>query len=356
MKLDTLLLLLSVPLLLRCSYLGKGEEVPRSVASSPPPVTQVDGFVTQEEILQNVVNATGSLLPNESVQIGPEQAGKLVAIYFKESSYVKEGALLAKIDDRELKAQLEKLRVQERMAVKEEERALALRKIEAIPQDELDRLTNTREQIQAEINVIEIQLDKTQIRAPFSGLVGLRQVSLGAYITPSESIAELKQIHPLKLEFDVPEKYMTDIHSGQKVTFSIVGFTEPFTATIYATSTDVTPSTRSFKVRAQCPNPGGALKPGNFAKVDVITGINEHAIMVPSDAVIPVIDGQKVFLAKAGLVEEKMVETGTREGTMIEIRSGLTANDTVIVSGLLALSQGMPVGVENIVEYANYLN
>ena len=326
------------------------------MSASAPRAMQVEGFVAKAERLENIINATGSLLPNESVAISPERAGKLAKIFFKESSHVRAGELLAKIDDQELVAQLDKLKVQERIAIKEEERGQELRKIEAIPQDEFERLVNTREQIQAEMKLIGVQIEKTEIRAPFSGLIGLRNLSLGAYVTPSQSIAELQQTNPLKLEFDVPEKYMLQVNKGQKVAFDVVGFEDPFEAIIYATSVEVMANTRTFKVRARSANPKGVLRPGNFAKVDVITGVNEQAIMVPSDAVIPSIAGQKVFVSKAGQVEERMVETGTRSGIMIEVMSGLMENDTVIVSGLLALSAGMPIQISNLVDYKTHLN
>jgi len=335
------------------------DEKSESQTSIPAPTTgpmAVDVYVAQEQILQNIINATGSLLANESVDIGPERAGKLVKLYFTESSYVKKGQLLAKIDDEELNAQLNQLKVEESMAIREEERAAELRKIDAIPQDEFERLQNSREQIQARIDLTQVQINKTNIKAPFSGLVGLRNVSLGAYVSPTQSIVELQQTNPLKLEFDIPEKYMREVDIGQKVSFEIIGFDEPFSATIYATSTAIASSTRSFKVRARCSNPKGLLKPGNFAKVEVITGTNSHAIMLPSDAVVPVIDGQKVFVAKSGQVEERMVTTGIREGIMIEVISGISHNDTIIVSGLLSIAPGMPVQVGEIVEFNTHLN
>ncbi len=338
-----------------CSSVS-GDE-PKKANPTPPRMTMaVEGFVAQEQRLESIVNATGSLLPNELVQISPERAGKLIHLPLKESTFVKKGTMLAKIDDQELQAQLNKLNVQLRMAAKEAERGRDLRKIEAIPLEELERLENAQEQLEADISLTEVLLEKTNIRAPFSGLLGLRNVSLGAYVTPSESIVSLQQINPLKVEFDVPEKYMQQVNIGQKVTFEVVGFSEPFVASIYATSANVTPSTRTFKVLARCANPGGRLKPGNFAKVEVITGVNEHAIMLPSDAVIPVISGQKVFVAEGGKVSERLVETGMREGTMIEIISGVQVQDTVIVSGLLALSEGMNVTVSEIVSYSTHLN
>ena len=316
----------------------------------------VEGFIARGERLERIINATGSLLANESVQISPERAGKLVHLAVREAAYVKKGTLLAKIDDQELQAQLKKLEVQERMAARDVERSKALRAIEAVPLEEVERLENTWEQIQADIALTKIQIDKSEIRAPFAGLLGLRNVSLGAYVAPNESIIELQQINPLKLEFDVPEKYMRDIATDQKVSFEIVGFEDPFVATIYAASIDVSPSTRSFKVRARCPNPGRKLKPGNFAKVEVITGVNAEAIMLPSDAVIPVIDGQKVMVAEEGKVAERMVETGSRRGIMIEIQSGVQEGDTVLVSGLLALSSGMEIEISDIVVYDAHLN
>ncbi|MCB0687963.1 MAG: efflux RND transporter periplasmic adaptor subunit [Saprospiraceae bacterium] len=341
---------------LGCSTKDKPDET----ASSPPaPVSKgitVDVFVAVESKLENIINATGSLLSNELVQIAPDRSGKLIQLNFNESSYVKEGSLLAKIDDEELKAQLAKQKVQETMAIREEERAQELRKIDAIPQDEFERLQNAREQIQADIKITQVQIAKTGVRAPFSGIVGLRNLSLGAYVSPSQSIVELQQTNPLKLEFDIPEKFMQQIKVGQKVTFSIVGFEKPFDATIYATSTEITPSTRSFKVRARCANPAGTLKPGNFAKVEVITGVNEHAIMLPSDAVVPVIDGQKVFVIKEGKVDERNVATGDRKNTMIEIISGIQPGDTVIVSGLLSISQNMPVQAGQVIDYNTHLN
>lgn len=341
--------------LLACSSSEeKSTEVP--IPAPPANIMKVDVFVAREQTLESIINATGSLLPNESVEIAPERAGKLVKLYFDESTYVKAGDLLAKIDDEELKAQLKKLQVQESIAIREEERAAELRKIDAIPQDEFERLQNNREQIQADINLTEVQIGKTNVYAPFSGVIGLRNVSLGAYVSPSQSIAELQQTNPLKLEFDIPEKYMREVSIGQKVEFDIVGFEDSFSATIYATSTDISPATRSFKVRARCENPKGALKPGNFAKVEVITGTNSKAIMLPSDAVVPVINGQKVFITKSGKVEDRLVTTGAREGIMIEITSGVSANDTIIVSGLLAVAPGMPIAVGEIIEYDAHLN
>ncbi|MDH3649566.1 MAG: efflux RND transporter periplasmic adaptor subunit, partial [Saprospiraceae bacterium] len=141
------------------------------------------------------------------------------------------------------------------------------------------------------------------------------------------------------------------LRTGQSVTFSIVGFEEPFKAVIYAMATEISPTTRSFKVLAKCSNPKGQLRPGNFAKVDVTTGVNENAILIPTDAVIPVIDGQQVFVVRDGKVATRKVITGDRQGTMIEIKEGVESGDTVIISGLLNLSESVPVQVSNVVDF-----
>jgi len=311
----------------------------------------VDGFVAKGERLESVIGATGSLVANESVQITPERAGKLEEILFRESSYVRKGTILARMDDDELQAQLNKLRLQEQMALREETRGKQLLDIQGISKENYDRLVDELEQVRADIQLAEVQIAKTDIRAPFTGLLGLRAVSIGAYVSPSTPIVDLQQTNPIKLEFDVPERYMRDLEIGQSVIFSVVGFGEPFEAKIYATATEISPTTRSFKVLARCQNPNSILKPGNFAKVDVTTGVNENAVLIPTDAVIPVIEGQQVFLVKDGKSVSSMVNTGERRGSMIEIIEGVMPGDTIIISGLLSLSEAMPVNISSIVDF-----
>ena len=343
-------------LILSCNLGEENQTGQNSVQASSPRTMMVDGYVVVAEKLEQIVNATGSLLPNESVAISPERPGKLKEILFTESSYVKKGNLLAKIDNEELIAQLQKLELQEQMAAKEDARGKELLDISAISQEQYDQLLHTLNQIKADINLLKVQIDKTNVRAPFSGLLGLRNVSLGAYITPAESLVELQQINPIKLEFDVPEKFMRDIQAGQEVSFSIVGFNEPFQARIYATAPEISRTTRSFKVRARCPNTKGVLKPGNFAKVEVVTGVNTEATLVPTDAVIPVIDGQQLYVINNGLAEARSVVTGERRGIMMEIVEGVQPGDTVIVSGLLSISDGAPVAASSLVDYSKSLN
>lgn len=327
-----------------------------SPSGGPPPsraprVMNVDGFIAKGERLESVISATGSLVANESVQITPERAGKLEEILFRESSIVRKGNILARIDDDELQAQLNKLKLQEQMAIREEARGKQLLDIQGISKENYDRLVDELEQVRADIKLVEVQISKTDIRAPFSGLLGLRAVSVGAYVSPSTPIVDLQQTNPIKLEFDVPERYMRDLKIGQSVTFSVVGFAEPFDASIYAMATEISSTTRSFKVLARCQNASGTLKPGNFAKVDVTTGVNENAVLIPTDAVIPVIDGQQVFMVKDGKSISSMVNTGERRGAMIEIVDGVSPGDTVIISGLLSLSESMPVNIATIVDF-----
>jgi membrane fusion protein (multidrug efflux system) len=178
--------------------------------------------------------------------------------------------------------------------------------------------------------------------------LGLRQVSQGAYVTPNDIIIELKQISPIKLEFEVPERYLVQVKEGQTLEFTIVGSDQIFTAKVYAIGTEISPLTRTFKVRATAKNSNNTLKPGQFARVSLVTGINENAIMVPTDAVIPVLDGKQVYLVRNGRVIAQKVETNERSAEMIEVVTGLEIGDTVAVGGLLALSDGGLIRINQI--------
>lgn len=323
-------------------------------ATAGPPPSQVprsaliDAFITTPQRLETVINATGNLIAYESVEIRPERSGKLVSLDFRESSFVQKNTVIAQVDDSELIAQKQRLAINQELAEKEVARGKELLAIQGISQEELDRLINRVEDIKAEKNILDIQIGKSKIRTPFSGVLGLRQVSQGAYVTPNDIIIELKQISPIKLEFEVPERYLVQVKEGQTLEFTIVGSDQIFTAKVYAIGTEISPLTRTFKVRATAKNSNNTLKPGQFARVSLVTGINENAIMVPTDAVIPVLDGKQVYLVRNGRVIAQKVETNERSAEMIEVVTGLEIGDTVAVGGLLALSDGGLIRINQI--------
>lgn len=328
------------------------EEKPASQAapttSRGPRAALVDAYVVQPQRLEEIINATGNLIAYESVEIRPERSGKLVELNFRESAFVKAGTLIGKVDDSELVAQKARLAINLELAEKEVARGRELLAIQGISQEELDRLINTVQDIKAEQNILDIQINQSKITAPFSGVLGLRQVSQGAYVTPNDILVELKQISPIKLEFEVPERFLPKVKNGQELNFTVAGSDKNFTAKVYAIGNEISPLTRTFKVRATAKNPKNELKPGQFAKVTLVTGINEAAVMVPTDAVIPVLDGKQVFLVRGGKSIAQKVETNDRSENQVEVTLGLSLGDTIIISGLLALSDGGAVNINSI--------
>jgi membrane fusion protein (multidrug efflux system) len=329
------------------------KEVTSASAPSGPRTFNVDGFVVKHRSLEQKINTTGNLIANETVQVRPERAGKLVSLNFQESSSVKSGQLLAKIDDADLLAQRSRLFVNLDLAKKEVARGKELLKIQGISAEEMDRLDNRVDDINAEIKIIDIQIEKSRILAPFSGVLGLRQVSQGAYITPNDIIIDLQQVNPIKLEFDVPERYISQVKETQTLEFTVVGSDRTFQAKVYAIGTEISPTTRTFKVRATAQNNQDALKPGQFAKVNLVTGRNDKAILVPTDAIIPVLNGKQVYIAKNGRAIASLVETGERLATEVEVLEGVQVGDTIITSGIMSLSDGAIIKLNKVVESKN---
>jgi membrane fusion protein (multidrug efflux system) len=219
-------------------------------------------------------------------------------------------------------------------------RAKALLDIDGITQEEYDRLGTNLNLVKADIRVTEVGIEKTKIFAPFSGKVGLRQLSEGAFVSNADRLVSLQQTNPIKLEFDVPEREARDLKNGQLITFTVEGLKQSFKATVYALSSVINQSTRTLTVRATCPNGEGLFQPGNFARVSLVTSKVQNSILVPTDAIIPVLEGQQLFIIKEGMVVPMLVETGSRRNNKIAITSGISIGDTILLSGLLAVKPG----------------
>lgn len=360
-KYSYLLFLCVLPFLIACNALqkdknaGSGEEGTEESSAAPPPAraTPVDGFVVRTSSLEQIINSTGNLIAYESVDISPERSGKLESLHFDEAGYVEKGTLLAKINDEELQAQMHRLEVNLELAKKEVARGRELLAIQGISQEELDRLINRVDEINAEQKLVQIQIEKSKIFAPFSGVLGLRQISEGAYITPTTVLVQLKQLNPIKLEFDVPERFLSRVREGQTLQFTTEGSDKKNQARVYAIDTEISSATRTFKVRATARNSNRTLKPGQFARITLVTGTDPNALLVPTDAVIPVLDGKQVYVARKGRAIATSVVSEDRQSARVQIISGLEAGDTVIVSGLLSLTDGTPVVVDRILNPEN---
>lgn len=314
------------------------------------PVTKANGFIVRTSALADDIEVPGTLVANEMVEIHPEISGRLDYLNIKEGSYVNEGAILAKLYDGDLVAQLKKLEVQLAMAQTTEQRQAQLLAIESIPKQDYDIALLNVNTIKADIAILKINIGKTIIRAPFSGKVGLKNISRGAYVTPATNIATLYQTNILKLDFSLPEKYITEIKQGQLVTFTTPGNSKQYTATVSVTNPLVTETTRSLTVRATVQKPDASLLPGGFAQVLLRFEPSSPALVVPSQAIVPTARGKRVILYEGGEAKFTDVTTGLRDSATVQITSGLKLGDTVLVTGLLSIKPNGKVIVDKIVQ------
>ncbi|HSD08947.1 efflux RND transporter periplasmic adaptor subunit [Flavobacterium sp.] len=309
------------------------------------PIT-VTGIVVHTQTFDNNLSLSGSIEANEQIEIHSEVSGIVEGIYFNEGSNVKKGQVLFKVNDIELKAQLQQAVTKESLAAENARRAKLLLEKEAISQEEFDISRADYKSAQAQTQLIRAQISKTAVKAPFSGKIGLRSISPGTYITPAVLVAKLVNTGKLKITFSIPEKYASQLKSGTTIDFNVAGSTKTYTAKIYAIEPEVEVATRTLKVRSIADNVDGNLFPGTFADVKLPLDIIKDAIVVPSEAIVPVQEGKKVFISDMGKAKEVMVEATTRTDASILILSGLKAGDTLITSGVMSLKNDAPVKVK----------
>lgn len=319
---------------------GKGPGGPGGM-----PAMRVNGMVVQPQNFSNTLSVTGSIDANEQIQIRSQVSGLVKSISFQEGNKVSKGQVLVKIDDSELRAQLAQARTHQSLAAENERRAGLLLNKEAISREEYDVARADLKSAQAQSQLIQAQLAKTTIRAPFSGRIGLRNISEGSFISPETVIANLVSIDPLKITFSVPEKYATQVKEKTTLNFTVSGTDKKYTATVYAIEPGIEASSRTLQLRARAANEKGDLMPGSFANIELPLTVIEGALLVPSEAVIPVQNGKKVFVSKAGKATEVMIETSTRTEKDVLVTSGLQPGDTVLTTGIMTLKEGTPVKV-----------
>ena len=316
---------------------------PRGFAGAGP--VPVKAHILKPQRLDNNVITTGTLLANESVELKSETAGKVVKILFKEGSRVNKGDLLLKINDEELQAQLLGAKSALNLAEDNMARAKKLLEKQGISQQDYDAAANDLNVKKANLDLVKAQLDKTEIKAPFEGIIGLKYVSEGSFINSSTVIASLQDIDPVKIDFSIPEKYAGFVHIGDKIKFSVAGSGNSYSGTVFAIEPKIDETTRTLKIRAISPNTRGEILPGAFADVTLILKEIPDALMVPTQAIIPILKGQKVYLCRNGVVAQVEVKTGIRTDTEVQITEGLNPKDTVITTGILQLAPGMPVKI-----------
>lgn len=306
---------------------------------------RVTGIVVIPQTFDNNLSLSGSIEANEQVEIRSEVSGIVESINFTEGSNVTKGQLLFKVNDIELRAQLGQARTKENLAAENERRANLLLKKEAISQEEYDISRADFQSAKAQTQLISAQIAKTAVRAPFSGKIGLRSISAGTYITPTVLVARLVNTGKLKITFSIPEKYATQVKTNSNLSFTVSGSETKYQAKVYAVEPGVDVATRTLQIRAIADNKEGKLLPGTFADVELPLDIIKDAIVVPTEAIVPIQNGKKVFISANGKAKEVKVETATRTDASILVLSGLKAGDTLLTSGVMTLKNEAPVKV-----------
>jgi membrane fusion protein, multidrug efflux system len=306
----------------------------------------VSGVIVSSQPLDNVVNSSGTVLASESVDLAPEASGTVQAILFKEGAHVRKNDLLVKLKDEDLQAQLKKMELQIQLASELADRQKLLLEKNNTSKEQFDIAVNSLATLKADHENLIAAIQKREIRAPFDGVIGLRYVSEGSYVTPPTTrIASIQKINPLKVDFAIPEKYAGKVRVGDPVKFRSDETNLEFGGKVYAIEPEIEPTTRTVQLRAMCENKGEAIFPGGYVHVELRLKQVGGALMVPTQAIVPVLKGQTVLVRKNGLVASVNVKTGIRTPSVIQITDGLSAGDTVITTGILQLRPGMPVNV-----------
>lgn len=323
----------------------KGGMSPAMMKNMP---VMVSAYVTRSTPLDNDIKAAGSILANESVDLRPEASGRITRIYFKEGTKVHKGELLVKINDADLQASLLKQKYQLQVSSKEEAREKQLLAKGGVSQAEYDIALSTMNSNKADIEMTEALIAKTEIRAPFDGTIGLKNVSEGSYISPTVTVASMQQIEPIKIDFSIPEQYTEQVSIGDKITFHVQGSQKTFEGKIFAIDPRIDPNTRNILIRAICPNKGDEVLPGAFAEVHLVLKRIPNAIMVPTQAIVPQLKSEIVYLAKGGYAVPQPVQLGLRNDTAIQAIQGLQPGDTVITTGILAIHPKSKVNIKSV--------
>ena len=308
----------------------------------------VKAVVLSSTTISDEFFVSGSIIPDEEVDLSFETSGKIIDIFFKEGTRVSKGDLLAKINDAPLQAELKKLKAQLKLYTDRMYRQNALLVKEAVSQEAFQEAETNLATLQAEIDKVEANIEQTELRAPFDGIIGLRQVSQGTYASPTTTIARLTKTNPLKIDFAVPERYAGTLKAGTSLTFTVEGDLNEKHAKIYALDSHVNSDTRTFSVRALYDNSNGKLYPGRYVSIALTTQTFDETLAVPSQAIISEMGIDKVFLYKSGKAVPVEIKKGVRTEALVQVLEGINPGDTVITTGTMQLRTGQNVILDSV--------
>jgi membrane fusion protein (multidrug efflux system) len=306
-------------------------------------IERINYSVLRGETINQEITIPGTVLPSENVELYPEMEGRLKNVFFKEGEFVKKGEPLFSIDSEILEAEKKQVEVNLEFALKDQARKKKLYESQAGTFEAYEEAQSKVKTLNAQLNLLNVQINKATINAPFSGEIGIRNVSEGAFVSTSTLIASISQIDPLKIDFSVPQRYANKVQIGQTVEINISNTDTTLIAIIYATEPVINERTRLLNIRARC-NAHPSLSPGSFVKVNYNLGQIPQALTVPSAAIVPVLNGQQIWIMKNGKAHAVPIEIGVRSDSKVQVLSrDLNIGDTVITSGLLGLREGLEV-------------
>lgn len=332
--------LVAVILLIGLGACGDKKEAGLGTEKKKSPAVEV--VLVEPTDVVRIISIPGTIIANEEVQLYSETSGRIQQILFKEGQIVQKNAPLVQIDSDILKAQKRKLLVDLSLAKKDEARKKNLLSAQGISEEEYERSAANLAAIEADIDLIDVQISKASIKAPFTGRVGLRKVSEGAFVNSSTLITTLVQENPVKVEFSISERYAGSIKNGQTITFQLDQTKKNYEATVYAYESVINAGTRMITVRASLKNDGNLI-PGAFVSIQYNLGIEKEAFMVPTESINPVLKGQTIFVERNGTAVEIPVEVGIRSADKIQVIGDLQKGDKVLISGILGIRNGMPI-------------
>ena len=325
-------------------------DVPAAPVSKQKQVLNVKAVGLKDTKLTDEFFVSGSLIPDEEVNLSFETSGKITDIFFREGSRVEKGELLAKINDAPLQAELRKLESQLKLYSDRLHRQNVLLEKEAVSQEAFQEAETNLAGLQAEIDGVKAKIAQTELRSAFDGVIGLRLVSVGTYASPTTTIATLTKTNPLKIEFALPERYAGIVEVGSPINFTVEGDLEERRAKVYAFESHVDPDTRTFTVRGIYDNSDGELYPGRYANIGIVTRTFNSTISVPSEAIVSEMGIDKVFLYKSGKAVPVEIVKGMRNESLVQVLQGVEKGDTVITTGTMQLRTGQSVKLDNVTE------
>jgi membrane fusion protein (multidrug efflux system) len=320
-------------------------KINKAAVTNVNPAIPVECFIARDTSVDYQVESVGTLRAREQVDIVSEISRKVVAIQMKEGAMVKTGQMLFKLDDADITSRINKLAIQAKLAEANESREKVLLERGGISQERFDEVSNLRQTLQAEIEILKVDLSKTDIRAPFSGKIGLRNTSLGALVNPGTVLANLQDIGRMTVDFSIPERYARDLKIGSPIKFRTDYIQEEQVATIEAIEPAVDQRTRTLAIRAAIQNKEGILMPGTSVKVHVTLNELTKSIFIPTSALIPSISGYTLFRKQAGKALATPVKSGMRNRDLVQILEGIKSGDTIVTTNLLKVKKGSPLTI-----------